>query len=172
MNVMPVQVAAWDLIKTFNYKFFEWWKIPFPHLKVDDIEESTVDWTRKLDFVMKDKGFMSHATSATFTEYIIKILEKLKDFMSIILALKTKGLEKRHYIKMENDLLEETGIEIQLIPARITLKFLSEHNLNEQRCVEIIKLYAAVAQKEFAIKCSLDQIDSDVMNLPLGMKLY
>jgi hypothetical protein len=49
---------------------------------------------------------------------------------------------------------------------------LSEHNLHEDACVDIIKLYAAVAQKEFAIKCTLDQIDSDVMNLPLTMKPY
>jgi hypothetical protein len=112
MTVMPVICSAWEVITSFNLKFFDWWKIPFPHLKVDDIEESTVDWTRKIDFVMKDKKFMSHETSTTFTEYITKILDKLKDFMSIILALKTKGLEKRHYIKMENDLLEETGIDI------------------------------------------------------------
>ena len=47
---------------------------------------------------------MSHQSAATFVEYITKIMENFKEFMGIILALKTKGLEKRHYIKMENDL--------------------------------------------------------------------
>jgi len=130
MHVMPIICSAWEVISRFNTQFFDWWKIPFPHLKVDEIEESNVEWTRKLDQVRKDKRFMGHASSATFVEYISKILEKLKDYMAIILALKTKGLEKRHYIKMENDLNEEMGTDIQLIPARITLKFLSEQNLH------------------------------------------
>jgi hypothetical protein len=54
MVIMPVICAAWEVIHSFNCKFFDWWKVPFPHLKVDEIEECNIDWTRKLDYVSKD----------------------------------------------------------------------------------------------------------------------
>jgi hypothetical protein len=67
---MPVMVQAWEVIDQFNTKFFGWWTLNFPHLKVDDLEECNHEWNRKLDFIEKDKNFMSHETSATFVEYI------------------------------------------------------------------------------------------------------
>ena len=83
-----------------------------------------MDWTRKIDFIQKDEAFMNNKLNATFIEYITKQIDRLKEFMSIIIALKTRGLEKRHYTKMEKELQEQLEIDVQFMPSRITLKYL------------------------------------------------
>lgn len=50
-NVMPTLTQAWAVINQFNEKFFEWWKTPFPKLMVEEMEESHLDWIRKLNYV-------------------------------------------------------------------------------------------------------------------------
>jgi hypothetical protein len=68
------------------------------------MEECTMDWQRKLNFVQKDSEYMKHPAAATFIFYMQDQLEKLRDFMTIIVALKTKGLERRHFGKIEKEL--------------------------------------------------------------------
>jgi len=123
-QLMPVIVQAWEVIASFNAKFLGWWTVYFPSLRVEEIEECNMDWTRKIDFIQKDEAFMNNKLNATFIEYITKQIDRLKEFMSIIIALKTRGLEKRHYTKMEKELQEQLEMDVQFMPSRITLKYL------------------------------------------------
>jgi hypothetical protein len=45
--------------------------------------------------------------------------------MTIIIALKTRGIEKRHFMKMENELTEMMNMRIVINPQKMTLKKLA-----------------------------------------------
>ena len=90
------------------------------------MEECHLDWIRKLQHVQKDAAFIATSNANTFVDYILAQMDRLKDFMSIIIALKTKGLEKRHYVKMEKELEEELDREIEIAPHKMDLKYLSK----------------------------------------------
>lgn len=127
---MPILTQVWGVISQFNDKFFKWWDTPFPKLNIDDMEECHMDWIRKLNFVQKDPVFMKSANACTFVEYILAQMDRLKDFMSIIVALKTRGLEKRHYVKMEKDLEDEFKVAVEISPHKMNLKYLAEKRLH------------------------------------------
>jgi len=148
--------SAWGVIKDFNSKFFEWQILPFTMLNVSLMEESTMDWQRKINFVKKDTEHMKHDSAATFIFYMEDQLEKLRDFMTIIVALKTKGLERRHFTKIEKELELELKKKVTIWPQKLDLKYLSNQDLHQGEAVEIIKKYAAIAQKEYQIKVTLD----------------
>jgi hypothetical protein len=83
-------------------------------------------------------------------------MEKLREFMTIIRALKTKGLERRHFTKMEKELEEILGKPISIVPNKMDLKFLANMDLHKGEAVEVIKKISSQAQKEYAIRISLD----------------
>jgi len=76
----------------------DWWKKSFVHLNVEEIEEYSQEWYRKLAYVQRSSHVNKHAGPMSFVTYMGQKLEKLKDFMQLITALKAKGLEKRHYL--------------------------------------------------------------------------
>jgi hypothetical protein len=94
------------------------------------MEECTMDWQRKINFVMKDSEFMKHDGQATFIYYMQDQLEKLRDFMTIIVALKTKGLERRHYTKIEKELEATLKKKVCIWPNKLDLKYLSRQDLH------------------------------------------
>ena len=65
---------------------------------------------------------------------------------------------------MQIDLSRLLGKDIKIVPAKMTLKFLGTMDLNKEKPISIIMKYAAIAQKEYAIKCTLDAIDDDIDN--------
>jgi hypothetical protein len=107
---MPPIVQCWTVIETFNGKFFEWWSKSLLYLSVEEIEELTMDWQQKLNFVKKDATYMSNDEAASFVYYIGRQMEKLRGFMTIIVALKTKGLERRHFSKIEKELRDDLKV--------------------------------------------------------------
>jgi hypothetical protein len=68
---------------------------------------------------------MMHENAVTFIEYISLQLEKLREFMTIIRALKTKGLERRHFARMEKELEEFFKKPIMIHPARMDIRYLA-----------------------------------------------
>jgi hypothetical protein len=89
---------------------------------------------------------MESENAKTFIYYILEQMDRLKEFMTIIVALKTKGLEKRHFKKMEKELEIALDIEeMEIVPAKMDLKYLAKQGLHQEKAVEIIKKYAAAA---------------------------
>jgi hypothetical protein len=89
------------------------------------MEECTMDWQRKINFVQKDADYMKHESAATFIFYMQDQLEKLRDYMTIIVALKTKGLERRHFTKIEKELEATLKKKVNIWPHKLDLKYLS-----------------------------------------------
>jgi hypothetical protein len=142
---MPTIQGVWDVIVQFDQKFFTWWETPFIKLKVDELEESSIEWTRKLTYVTKDENYMSHDTASSWVFYIQDQLERLKDFLSIFAALKTRGLEKRHYHRIEYEIYRELKVRVALEPNTINLKYVSEFDLHSETKSAIVKKHAAIA---------------------------
>jgi hypothetical protein len=124
-NIMPVLDKVWKVIGAFNEKFFSWWTMAFPQLNIDEMEELNTEWIHKLNEVRKESSFMLHENAVTFIYYIMDQLDKLREFMTIIRALKTKGLEKRHFNRMEKELEEIFNRTITIAPNKMDLKYLA-----------------------------------------------
>ncbi len=88
--------------------------------------------------------------------YILKELEKFKEYMPMITSLRSKGLEKRHWQMLSKQL----GFDID--PNSLTLRKLIDRQLFEGPKLDIIKGISEIAIKEYAIKTTLDALEHEL----------
>lgn len=92
--------------------------------------------------------------------YLLRELEKFKDYMPMITAMRAKGLEKRHW----NALQRQLGFE-NVETASLTLATLIEMDLHQGAQLDVIKAVCEVAMKEWAIKSTLDSLEHDLKSI-------
>lgn len=85
----------------------------------------------------------------------------------MIAAMRAKGLEKRHW----NALSKQLGFE-SVDTNSATLAHLIDMKLHEGPQLEIIKAVCEVAMREWAIKTTLDSLDSELKNVEFTVAKY
>ena len=68
----------------------------FSELDSDKMEELTIDWIKQLTRISKT-NLATYAIPMTLVNYLLRELERFKDYLPMIAAMRAKGLEKRHW---------------------------------------------------------------------------
>ena len=103
----------------------------------------------------------------TLVNYLIRELDRFKDYMPMIGAMRAKGLEKRHWMNLARSLDFDS-----LDTPQLTLATLIETRLFEGPKLEMIKTVSDIAMKEWAIKTTLDGLDSELRNIDFTVSKY
>jgi hypothetical protein len=88
------------------------------------VEENINEWWKQLTRVSKTH-ISNYPEPMELLTFLIAELEKFKDYMPMITALRSKGLEKRHWQMLSKQL----GFEID--PLNLTLQRLIERKMFE-----------------------------------------
>lgn len=113
------------------------------------------EWWKQLTRVSKTH-ISQYEEPMTLLNYILKELEKFKEYMPMISALRSKGLEKRHWQMLSKQL----GFDID--PQSLSLQKLIDRQLFEGQKLDIIKGVSEIAIKEYAIKTTLDALEHEL----------
>lgn len=99
--------------------------------------------------------------------YLLRELEKFKEYMPMITAMRAKGLEKRHW----HALAKQLGFD-QVDSATMTLANLIDMKLHEGPQLEVIKAVCEVAMREWTIKTTLDSLEAELKNIEFSLSKY
>lgn len=92
----------------------------------------------------------------SFADYINRSVGTLRNFIPLLLLLKGRGMQQTH-LSIIN---KEFGNNLQM--KETTLRELNRLNLHTGPKLDFVRTIADMAQKEYSIKVTLDQIDSDL----------
>jgi dynein heavy chain len=103
----------------------------------------------------------------TLVNYLLRELERFKDYLPMIAAMRAKGLEKRHWNSMSRQ-LDLDNLET----LNLTLAHLIEMRLYEGQKLDMIKNISDVAMKEWAIKTTLDSLEGELRYVEFTVSKY
>lgn len=63
---------------------------------VDVIDSSCMDWSRKLLSCKKNPNLNKFRGPMQFSDYILRQIENLKNYMGLLVLLKGKGMQQTH----------------------------------------------------------------------------
>ena len=90
-------VQLWETISQFNMKVEEWKEKPLRQLSVEEVEEFCSEWYRKLLYVMRNSKLDKYKGPKAFTDFIMREIENLRQYLPLLGCLKVRGLERRHF---------------------------------------------------------------------------
>ncbi len=67
------------------------------------MEELTIEWIKQLTRISKS-NLATYTSPMTLVNYLLRELERFKDYLPMIAAMRAKGLEKRHWQNMSKQL--------------------------------------------------------------------
>jgi hypothetical protein len=67
------------------------------------MEELTMEWIKQLTRISKS-NLATYSSPMTLVNYLLRELERFKDYLPMIAAMRAKGLEKRHWQNMSKQL--------------------------------------------------------------------
>ena len=94
------------------------------------------------------------------------VLEKFRLYIPMIVALRTKGLNIRHWRSINKNL------GCQLEPRMLTLFKLVCFKFYEQDKLKILKNICEIAQKEYNIQITIESVEKDFKNLEYKLELF
>ena len=145
----PMQ-QLWQTIISFNDNYEDWRNQTLQRVSIEVIVEEIAEWQRKINFAARSPEIYSHKGPMQFITYIRDGIEYLKDFLPLLLAIKAKGLERRHFQMIQH----ETGAEINL--QKMSIADLVSMNIHKGLLLDKIKAIAENASKEHSIKVTLE----------------
>ena len=138
----------------------------FSELDSDKMEELTIEWIKQLTRVSKT-NVSTYPTPMTLVNYLLRELERFKEYLPMIAAMRAKGLEKRHWQQMTRQ-LDQDNLET----SNLTLAHLIEMRLFEGPKLEMIKTVSDIAMKEWAIKTTLDSLEGELRVVEFTVNKY
>jgi dynein heavy chain, axonemal len=130
------------------------------------MEELTMEWIKQLTRISKS-NLATYANPMTLVNYLLRELERFKDYLPMIAAMRAKGLEKRHWQNMSKQ-LDMDNLDTQ----NLTLAHLIEMRLFEGPQLELIKTVSDIAMKEWAIKTTLDSLEGELRVIEFTVSKY
>ena len=156
----------WEVIALFNELYEKWKLMPLHSIIIEQIEDNIADWVRKVTLIARIPEMSRLKGPMSFISYIKLQLTFISEYLPLLIALKAKGLEKRHFLEIQN----EAGVEINLY--KMNLRDLTILNVHKGKALEKIKLIADHATKEHSIKLTLESVEQDVYTTNITLMAY
>ena len=137
----------------------QWLTGKLSSIDCDQMENKISKWLKSLQGLKKSGAFTSGGPPSKLNSYVMKDIDSIKQYLPIIQSLTAKGLEKRHYQEMS----EQLGINID--PSTLTLKDLQKHKLTMRSALDAIKGVSEVAYKENAVKMAIDIVEKELKEI-------
>lgn len=153
-------------VSNFLSDFSAWLYGLFSELDSDKMEELTMEWIKQLTRISKS-NLATYSNPMTLVNYLLRELERFKDYLPMIAAMRAKGLEKRHWQNMSKQ-LDMDNLDTQ----NLTLAHLIEMRLFEGPQLELIKTVSDIAMKEWAIKTTLDSLEGELRVIEFTVSKY
>jgi len=151
-------VTLWDVAYNFNNTHQDWLDSPFFELHAEQIEADVNEWWKQLSRVSKSP-VCNYQEPMRLLTFLMNKLDKFKTYLPMIAALRTKGLEKRHWSLLSRQL------DHDIDPQALTLAELLKQGFHEGESVEVIKGVSEIAIKEYAIKTTLEALDMELKHI-------
>ena len=90
-------------VRYLHSDFLAWLYGLFSELDSDKMEELTMEWIKQLTRISKS-NLATYSNPMTLVNYLLRELERFKDYLPMIAAMRAKGLEKRHWQNMSKQL--------------------------------------------------------------------
>jgi len=127
----------------------------FEILDAEEMEENIVDWWKSLNRLSKSK-ISEYFHPMNLLNYLYSKLEELKEYLPMIIALRTKGITERHWQILSR------MFNIQLDPSTVSVRSLLSHKLYEADKLSNIKGVSDIAVKEYAIQTTLENLENEI----------
>lgn len=148
-------VQLWSIADKFRAAFPVWMDGNFEMLDAEEIEDNIVDWWKSLNRLSKSK-INEYYHPMNLLNFLYNKLEELKDYLPMIIALRTKGITERHW-RILSDMFK-----IELDPVTIRVRTLLDHKLYEPDKLSKIKGVSDIAIKEYAIQTTLENLENEI----------
>lgn len=156
----------WAVVVSYSKKRKSWWTGKVQNMDSAEMLESATEWDLVIQKSFKLSQIVKNEKPKALLKFIKAELDSIVEYIPVIVALRTRGLEKRHLRQMNEEL------DMHLDPASMTLADLKEKNLTSGMFFECIKAVADVASKENNIKMALDAIDKELLEICFNIGIY
>jgi len=127
----------------------------FEILDAEEVEENIVDWWKSLNRLSKSR-INEYEQPMNLLNYLYNKLEELKEYLPMIIALRTKGITDRHW-RILSDMFNR-----DLDPSLINVRSLLTYKLYEPDKLSKIKGVSDIATKEYAIQTTLENLENEI----------
>jgi dynein heavy chain len=148
-------VQLWTISDKFRINFPLWMEGNFDLLDAEEIEESILDWWKSLNRLSKSR-ISDYYHPMNLLNYLYGQLEEFKEYLPMIIALRTKGITERHWQILSG------MFNIQLDPSTVTVRSLLAQKLYEPDKLSKIKGVSDIAVKEYAIQTTLENLENEI----------
>ena len=124
---------------------------------IEDVEEFCSDWTRKLHFVQRSPFLNGFPGPMKFVDYILNQVERFKEYMPLLQALKVKGLEERHMKKIRIE-IDDKDFNLR----KTNFRQLAKHDYHKGKNLEQIKIISDLASKQYAILLTMQSVEKEL----------
>ena len=142
--------VAYQWVKTVPI----WLEGAFELLDADEIEDTANDWWRSLQRLV-NSNVKKYQSPTNLMYYVLEQLEKFRQYIPMISALRTKGLNARHWGIISGK------FNVDLQPEFVTLQQLIDMGLWDAENLAIIKGISEIALKEYVIENTLDGLEAE-----------
>lgn len=148
-------MQLWSIADRFRVAFPIWMDGNFEMLDAEEIEENIVDWWKSLNRLSKSR-INEYYHPMNLLNYLYNKLEEFKEYLPMIIALRTKGITERHWNILSG------MFNVHLDPATISVRTLLSHKLYEADKLAKIKGVSDIAVKEYAIQTTLENLENEI----------
>ena len=146
----------WNVVVNYINQRRAWWTGKLQNINSNTMLENTEKWADLLHAIFKIPLVTENAKPNQLLHFIKGELATIKEYIPVIVSLKTKGLSKRHIMKMQE------ALDMTIDPSNMTLADLKAKNLTRGPSYDIIKSISETAMKEHNVKIALDAIDREL----------
>jgi len=155
--------ALWSTTVSYTKSKRTWTASTVSEIDSEAMLERTNAWSLAVESVKKFSAIMKNKKPARHLKFLEAELDGVKEFVPVILSLRTRGLEQRHFVEMSARLANViAGTGISLDPKRLTLADLKATGLTKGEGFDAIRVVADVAVKEGNVKAAVEAIDAEV----------
>lgn len=87
----------WSVVISYIKKRKAWWTGRLQSYNSDEMLESTTQWNRTIQQLLRTALITAHAKPNELLNFVKGELDTIKEYIPVIVALRTRGLERRHF---------------------------------------------------------------------------